>query len=135
LRNSGSTICGYLDALYKRYGYFLTSNSYFLCYDPPTIDRIFSRLRNYDGACTDRSRPSYPKTIANLTITGVRDLTIGFDTSNPPSYKPDLPLSSGNMITFKAEERSTGNKIVLTIRYFFLQIYLNPFWPFAQLFI
>lgn len=26
-----------------------TSNTYFICNDPPTIDKIFTRLRNYDG--------------------------------------------------------------------------------------
>jgi len=112
LKSSGLTIGDYLNELYKRYGYFLTNNSYFICHDPSTIDRIFSRLRNYDGS----NSPSFPKSIANLTVTGVRDLTIGFDTSNPPTYKPLLPLSSGNMITFRAEDRGTADSIVLTIR-------------------
>jgi len=115
LRSSGRTVNGYLKELYERYGYFVTSNSYFVCHDPSTIDRIFSRLRNYHGSST-KDHPSYPGSIANLTITGVRDLTIGYDTSNPPSYKPLLPLSSGNMVTFRARDKKTRNKIVLTIR-------------------
>lgn len=28
---------------------FQTNNSYFICGDPLVIDRIFARLRNYDG--------------------------------------------------------------------------------------
>ena len=32
-----------------RYGYHLSINSYYLCYDPPTIKKLFNRLRNYDG--------------------------------------------------------------------------------------
>jgi hypothetical protein len=36
-----------------------TNNSYFICNDPPTIDRIFSRLRDYNGSvrkCHDTNR-------------------------------------------------------------------------------
>lgn len=110
-----------------------TNNSYFVCHETPVIDRIFSRLRNYHGEvrttlnrCTSiaryfsqaiEGRPDYPKTIGGVTVKSVRDLTTGYDSSNPPSYKPNLPLSSGNMITFKGEHSGTGNKIVLTIRY------------------
>ena len=60
--------------------------------------------------------PSYPKTIAGLQVTSVRDLTIGYDSSNPPTYKPTLPLSSGHMIQFRAESAEYGTRITLTIR-------------------
>jgi len=43
------------------------------------------------------------------------DLTLGYDSSNPPTYKPSLPLSSGHMIQFRATSKD-GFKIVLTIR-------------------
>ncbi|KZT69052.1 hypothetical protein DAEQUDRAFT_811725 [Daedalea quercina L-15889] len=105
----------HLHELYKRYGFFQTSNSYFVCSDPPTIEKIFMRLRNYDGAGT-LERPSYPKTIAGLTVTSVRDLTIGYDSANPPTYKPTLPLSSGQMVQFRAESPVDGTKIALTTR-------------------
>lgn len=61
--------------------------------------------------------PCYPSNLANLAVTGVRDLTIGYDSSNPPSFKPNLPLSSGNMITFRAKDEAAGQEVVLTIRY------------------
>lgn len=60
--------------------------------------------------------PHYPSDIAGLKITRVVDLTIGYDTGNPPSHMPNLPLSSGHMIQFRAESPSDGTKIVLTTR-------------------
>ena len=36
-----------------RYGYHIGLVSYYLCYDPVVIQRIFKRLRNFDG--TERS--------------------------------------------------------------------------------
>ncbi|EIM85880.1 uncharacterized protein STEHIDRAFT_121879 [Stereum hirsutum FP-91666 SS1] len=114
LHKQGKTAMSYLRELYDRYGHFQTKNSYFICRQPPVIDRIFARLRNYDGKATEE-KPSYPETIAGLKVTSVCDLTIGYDTSNPPSYKPSLPLSSGHMIQFKAQNED-GTKIVLTTR-------------------
>ena len=109
-----------------------TSNSYFICDDAHIIDRIFTRIRNYDGKVSPESRllaailshrdfqaaqnhPTYPQTIAGLSITGVCDLTTGYDSSNPPEYKPKLPLSSGHMIQFRAQSQD-GINIVLTTR-------------------
>jgi phosphomannomutase len=118
LSQRGLTVSGYLNSLYERYGYFQTSNSYFVCNDPPTIDRIFARLRQYRGS-GDRS---YPETIGGLVITQVRDLTntVGYDSSNPPSFKPQLPLSAGYMVTVRAQEKDIPTddacSIVLTIR-------------------
>ena len=60
-------------------------------------------------------RPSYPKSIARLQVSSVVDLTLGYDSSNPPTYKPSLPLSSGHMIKFRATSKD-GFKIVLTVR-------------------
>lgn len=60
--------------------------------------------------------PSYPKQIAGLNITSILDLTTGYDSTNPPTYKPSLPLSSGHMIQFRAQN-ADGMKIVLTTRY------------------
>ena len=109
-----------------------TKNSYFVCDDPLVIDQIFARIRNYDGqvrfhfwtpSCGmlislfqgSSERPSYPKSIARLDVSSVVDLTLGYDSSNPPTYKPSLPLSSGHMIQFRATSKD-GFKIVLTIR-------------------
>lgn len=49
-------------------------------------------------------------------MTSVRDLTIGYDSANPPTYKPILPLSSGHMIQFRAENPTDGSRITLTTR-------------------
>ncbi|EPT05929.1 hypothetical protein FOMPIDRAFT_1033960 [Fomitopsis schrenkii] len=115
LHEQGKSASQHLQELYRRYGFFQTSNSYFICNDPPTIEKIFTRLRNYDGTGTP-GRPSYPKTIAGLTVTSVRDLTVGYDSANPPTYKPALPLSSGQMVQFRAESPADGTKVTLTTR-------------------
>ncbi|KAF9459335.1 hypothetical protein BDZ94DRAFT_1268397 [Collybia nuda] len=117
LHRQEKTVKSYLEELYKRYGYFQTSNSYFVCSNSPTIDNIFHRIRNYSGSLTKIS-PSlshYPREIAGFTVTSVVDLTTGYDSTNPPTYKPFLPLSSGHMIQFRAE-RADGTRIILTIR-------------------
>ncbi|KAJ7849080.1 hypothetical protein B0H14DRAFT_2766071 [Mycena olivaceomarginata] len=111
LVNQGKTVQSYLEELYQRYGYFQTSNSYFVCKDPSTIDKIFERLRSYHSD----SKPAYPQEIAGMTITSVVDLTTGYDSTNPPTYQPSLPLSSGHMIQFRAKQED-GTKVVLTTR-------------------
>ncbi|KAJ3562292.1 hypothetical protein NP233_g9666 [Leucocoprinus birnbaumii] len=112
LNAQGRTLKDYLQSLYERYGYFQTNNGYFICNDPPTIDRIFARLRSFDPRTPNLS---YPGGIAGLATTSVVDLTVGYDSRNAPSYKPTLPLSSGHMIQFRAENKE-GMKIVLTTR-------------------
>jgi len=104
------TATSFLDELYDRYGYFKTSNSYFICHDPSTIDIIFKHLRYYKD-----SSLTYPEEIGGLRVTRVVDLTVGYDSGNPPSFKPRLPLSSGHMIQFRAENEDQLY-VVLTIR-------------------
>ncbi|PCH38295.1 phosphoglucomutase 1 [Wolfiporia cocos MD-104 SS10] len=115
LHTQGKTASSHLRDLYDRYGYFQTSNSYFICSDPPTIDRIFARIRNYDGKGTPE-RPSYPPSIASHRVTRVRDLTVGYDSGTAPTYKPVLPLSSGHMIQIWAQSPTDGTSITLTLR-------------------
>ncbi|KIK63778.1 hypothetical protein GYMLUDRAFT_259462 [Collybiopsis luxurians FD-317 M1] len=115
LHHQGKTVKSYLEDLYERYGYFKTLNSYFVCNDTQIINAIFARLRNYRGLKLV-TEPNYPQYIAGVDITRVVDLTIGYDSANPPSYQPSLPLSSGHMIQFRGEQRSEGTKIVLTVR-------------------
>ncbi|KXN90461.1 Phosphoglucomutase-2, partial [Leucoagaricus sp. SymC.cos] len=103
LNTQGKTVKEHLESLYQKYGYFQASA--LLPY------HIFSRVRSFDLT----SSPSYPKEIAGLNITSVVDLTTGYDSTNPPTYKPSLPLSSGHMIQFCAENKE-GMKIVLTTR-------------------
>lgn len=93
----GRTLTQQLQEIYLRYGYHVTINSYFLCYDPPTITRIFERLRNFCDA-----PKTYPQSLRGglYPLTGVRDLTTGFD-SRQADGRAKLPSSaSSQMITF-----------------------------------
>lgn len=61
----------------SRYGYHVSKTSYVICNDPPTILKVFSRIRNFDG------ERSYPKTCGGVRIVHVRDVTTGYDSSQP----------------------------------------------------
>ncbi|XP_029964127.1 glucose 1,6-bisphosphate synthase [Salarias fasciatus] len=94
-----------LDNIYQTYGYHLSKTSYVTCHDPSTIKRIFSRIRNFDG------ESSYPKTCNGVQIVHVRDVTTGYDSSQP-DHRSVLPVSrSGHMITFTLQ-----NGVVATLR-------------------
>ncbi|XP_074848691.1 phosphopentomutase [Carettochelys insculpta] len=83
-----------LKSVYEEYGYHITKASYFICYEPKTIKELFENLRNYDG------KNSYPKSCGKFKVSGVRDLTTGYDNSQP-DQKAVLPTSkSSQMITF-----------------------------------
>ncbi|XP_038255380.1 phosphoglucomutase-2 isoform X2 [Dermochelys coriacea] len=83
-----------LKAIYDEYGCHITKASYFICHDPKTIKELFENLRNYDGKNT------YPKSCGKFKVSGVRDLTTGYDSSQP-DQKAVLPTSkSSQMITF-----------------------------------
>jgi hypothetical protein len=112
----------------RSYGYFQTSNSYFICTDPAKIDAIFDRLRHFPGENVSPTHTGaiYPQMIGGLRIRSTRDLTTGFgyDSSNPPTFTPSLPLSGGHMITFRAGGAITdGAAVTLTIRWVQLSIY------------
>ncbi|KAF7723588.1 Phosphoglucomutase-3 [Apophysomyces ossiformis] len=109
LYKRGLTVYEYLDGLYKKYGYFVSDNSYFICHDKQLIGQIFERIRY--GEHPFGYRLSYPETIGGYKVVGIRDLTIGYD-SNTSDGNPTLPVSSSSeMITFKLE-----NNTVFTIR-------------------
>ncbi|XP_004706406.3 phosphoglucomutase-2, partial [Echinops telfairi] len=83
-----------LKAVYEEYGYHMTKASYFICHDPGTIKKLFENLRNYDG------KNNYPKACGKFGVSGIRDLTTGYDDSQP-DRKAVLPTSkSSQMITF-----------------------------------
>ncbi|XP_058526203.1 phosphopentomutase isoform X1 [Ochotona princeps] len=83
-----------LKAIYVEYGYHITKASYFICHDPETIKKLFENLRNYDG------KNNYPKACGKFEISAIRDLTTGYDDSQPDK-KAVLPTSkSSQMITF-----------------------------------
>ncbi|CAO3669436.1 unnamed protein product [Umbelopsis ramanniana] len=116
LHNRGQSANDYLESLYQKYGYFVTDNSYFICRDPETIKKIFVRMRygDYPQQSPDgkyQYKLNYPATIGGHKVTGIRDLTIGYDSATPDNF-PTLPVSSSSeMITFKLE-----NGCVFTIR-------------------
>ncbi|KAH0616259.1 hypothetical protein JD844_027237 [Phrynosoma platyrhinos] len=94
-----------LKNIYNEYGYHVTKASYFICYDQKIIKELFEKLRNYDGKST------YPKTCGRFSVSGVRDLTTGYD-SNQSDKKAVLPTStSSQMITF-----TFNNGCVATMR-------------------
>lgn len=85
----------------------MTNNSYYICHNPKTIIKIFERLRNYSG------KDTYPTDILNgkYVVTGVRDLTTGYD-NNQPDNRAVLPVSADSqMITF-----NFANGLVCTLR-------------------
>ena len=50
LEKSGMTLTDQLNSIYNKYGYHVAFVSYYLCYEPVVIQRIFNRLRNFHGA-------------------------------------------------------------------------------------
>ncbi|KAK1175606.1 hypothetical protein AOXY_G278 [Acipenser oxyrinchus oxyrinchus] len=88
------TLSQQLKAIYEEYGYHITKASYFICHDSKTIKQLFERLRNFEGENT------YPKMCGSFEVSGVRDLTTGYDSSQADK-KAVLPTSkSSQMITF-----------------------------------
>nr|XP_045590179.1 phosphoglucomutase-2-like [Procambarus clarkii] len=107
LSKQNMTLTSKLKEIYKIYGYHTSNNSYYICHDQKVINKMFERMRNFDEPNT------YPKNVGNgrFTITDVRDLTTGYDSSQP-NKTAVLPVSkSSQMITF-----SFSNGCVLTLR-------------------
>lgn len=102
LYNQGKTIGERLDELRKKYGYFVTNNSYFLCYDKEAIAKLFNEFRN-GGA--------YKPALGPYVIKRIRDVTTGYD-NGQPDCKCQFPLTpSSQMVTLYFE-----NGAVLTLR-------------------
>eukprot|EP00939_MAST-03C_sp_MAST-3C-sp1_P004064 g4064.t1 len=103
LRERGLTVSEHLKQLGERYGHCLNRSDYVICEDAITISRIFDRLR--DGG-------NYWETCGPLSISGVRDLTTGYDSATPDN-KTLLPASaSSQMITYSFD----GGKSQATLR-------------------
>lgn len=89
-----------------------------ICGEPAKTNRIFSRLR-YGSEDAAGGELSIPKTLAGFEIKSIRDLTVGFDSTRPPSFQPVLPVDpSAHMITFTLGDRDQGDgvEVVGTIR-------------------
>ncbi|XP_016063948.1 PREDICTED: glucose 1,6-bisphosphate synthase isoform X2 [Miniopterus natalensis] len=105
LETMNITLKQQLVKVYEKYGYHISKTSYFLCYDPNTIKSIFERLRNFD------SPNEYPKFCGTFAILHIRDITTGYDSSQP-NNKSVLPVSKNSqMITFTFQ-----NGCVATLR-------------------
>uniref|UniRef100_A0A7N6ATD6 Phosphoglucomutase 2-like 1 n=1 Tax=Anabas testudineus TaxID=64144 RepID=A0A7N6ATD6_ANATE len=105
LHNKNLSLNQQLHNIYRTYGYHVAETSYVICNDPPTIQKIFNRIRNFDG------ERSYPKMCGGVRIIHVRDATTGYDSSQP-DLRSVLPVSrSSQMITFTLQ-----NGVVATLR-------------------
>uniref|UniRef100_A0AAY4CI18 Uncharacterized protein n=1 Tax=Denticeps clupeoides TaxID=299321 RepID=A0AAY4CI18_9TELE len=105
LENKNLTLNQQLKNIYENYGYHISKTSYVICNDPPTVKRIFSRLRNFGG------ENLYPILCGGYNIVQVRDATTGYD-NNQPDQKSVLPVTkSSQMVTFTLQ-----NGIVATLR-------------------
>lgn len=105
LYEQGLNLHKQLEIIYKKYGYHLSLNSYFICHNKDTIKQLFDDLRNYNGT------GKHPDSCGPYKIKYVRDLTVGFDNSKPDN-QPTLPVSkSSQMVTFTFE-----NGCVATLR-------------------
>jgi phosphomannomutase len=102
------SLCEKLDQLYTRYGYHYSLNSYYLCYEPEKIIKIFEKMRNWNG-----KQEAYPETIVNgkYKIENIRDLTTGFDSSESSKISKLPSSKSSQMITFTLD-----NGTVVTLR-------------------
>uniref|UniRef100_A0A8C7J7Y5 Phosphoglucomutase 2-like 1 n=1 Tax=Oncorhynchus kisutch TaxID=8019 RepID=A0A8C7J7Y5_ONCKI len=105
LYNKNLTLHQQLENIFETYGYHISTTSYVICHDPPTVKRIFTRLRNFEGENT------YPRSSGGHSIVDVRDVTTGYDSSQPDKLCV-LPMTkSSQMITFTLQ-----NGIVATLR-------------------
>jgi len=87
------TLEGILDHIYTLYGYHLATTSYFICHDAAKIKAMFDRIRTMgvDG--------KYPTNCGPYEIRYIRDLTTGYDNSQPNNLAI-LPINKSiQMIT------------------------------------
>uniref|UniRef100_A0A3B4ANJ1 Uncharacterized protein n=1 Tax=Periophthalmus magnuspinnatus TaxID=409849 RepID=A0A3B4ANJ1_9GOBI len=101
LHHQNLSLSQQLQRVYHTYGYHVSRTSYVVCHDPLTVNRIFSRLRDFEGSGT------YPKTCASCGILHVRDIGANYD-SRQPDHRGVLPVSGGHMITFWLENGVTA---------------------------
>uniref|UniRef100_A0A6Q2YNE7 Phosphoglucomutase 2-like 1 n=1 Tax=Esox lucius TaxID=8010 RepID=A0A6Q2YNE7_ESOLU len=105
LYNKNQTLHQQLQNIFEVYGYHISTTSYVICKEPLTVKRIFTRIRNFEDENT------YPKSSGGHRIMHVRDVTTGYDSSQPDN-RCVLPVTkSSQMITFTLQ-----NGIVATLR-------------------
>lgn len=98
-----------MDQLYKEAGYYAECNSYYIVPEPAVTDKVFERVRSL-------AKP-YPTNIGQFTVNAWRDLTIGYDSTNPPSFEPILPITPDDqMIQVEASTGQAGEGVRFTAR-------------------
>ncbi|CAL8353998.1 unnamed protein product [Lota lota] len=104
LQTKNLSLTQQLHLIYQRYGFHISRTSYVVCYHPPTVQQIFSRIRSYEDG-------SYPKSCAGQRVVCVRDVTVGYDSSQS-DHRCMLPVTkSSQMISF-----TLANGILATLR-------------------
>lgn len=108
----GLTPWGKLQQLYKRHGCFESMNTYFRSVDPKSVTKqLFEKIAQLGHP--------FPTHVGGRKVLRWRDLTIGYDSENPPSYTASLPTAATDspMITCwlagKSDAASAGDSIVL----------------------
>ncbi|RVE51871.1 hypothetical protein evm_003491 [Chilo suppressalis] len=119
LYSKGSTLVQQLDDLYAEYGFHVTQNSYYICHDSATIQKIFRRIRNYHGL------GQYPKKVGSCKIVYMNDLAAGIKIKDRKSEVADgdghlhvlgtgldqESYTSGEMVMFRCD-----NGLSVTVR-------------------
>ena len=84
--------------------------------DMSVVPQVFDAIRNCNSS-SEKSLDSYPKTLGKgkYTVTGIRDLTIGFD-STQKNNKPVLPVSLSNQFDVYV----TNSLVCMHVSYDFL---------------
>ncbi|XP_063893505.1 phosphopentomutase [Helicoverpa armigera] len=111
---SGSSVLQQLYALYAQYGYHVTDNSYYICHEQATIQKIFRRIRNYTAP------GEYPKKVGECEIVYINDFTAGVKIPENVNGEAHLNVlgtgldqdyTSGEMIIFRC-----SNGLTVTVR-------------------
>lgn len=106
--SGGGTLVSQLQRLFEKYGCCVQNNGYYFRDTPAVTAAIFGRLRGWDpeecaqwGA--DRAPPAhlrYPQKAGRFVVENVRDVTSGFESSQPGG-RPSLPvIADSEMVTF-----------------------------------
>nr|CEL65240.1 TPA: phosphoglucomutase, putative [Neospora caninum Liverpool] len=93
----GQTVMDFLMSLRKRYGYFVTKNSYFICPDPPVIQGLFKDFAN--GG-------QYPTHLGPFAIRRIRDVGRSYDSGETCTFPPNCEmltvyLDNGAVVTLR----------------------------------
>lgn len=89
------TVSEQLDMIYRKYGYHVCNNSYYISHDVSKTNEMFTLIQQ-----------NYPKSLGDYEIADIRDMNTGYD-SREPDLKSKLPLQSSHMITFYFKNGAT----------------------------